>query len=84
MGCFPMLPHISKKLEEFWSEEKYKSFAEKEKMASNIFSWLAAAVMFEIAVCCFAVGILHLQDEQQDDSSFIEKRSFKYFFCVPI
>ena len=46
-------------------------------MASNKFLCLAAAVMFEIAVCCFAVDILHLQDEQQDDSSFIEKRSLK-------
>ena len=43
----------------------------------NKLSWLAVAVMFEIAVCCFAVDILHLQDEQQDDSSSIEKRSLK-------
>ena len=46
-------------------------------MEFNKFSWLAVAVMFEIAVCCFAVDILHLQDEQQDDSSSIEKRSLK-------
>ena len=46
-------------------------------MAFNKFSLLAVAVMFENAVCCFAVDILHLQDEQQDDTSSIEKRSLK-------
>ena len=46
-------------------------------MEFNKFLCLAVAVMFEIAVCCFAVDILHLQDGQQDDSSSIEKRSLK-------
>ena len=46
-------------------------------MAFTKFLWLAVAVMFEIAVRCFAVDILHLQDEQQDDSSLIKKRSLK-------
>ena len=33
--------------------------------------------MFEIAVCCFAADIWPLQEEQQDDTSSIEKRSLK-------
>ena len=38
--------------------------------------------MFEIAVCSFAFDILRLQDEQQDDeSSSIEKRSLKSTVC---
>ena len=46
-------------------------------MAFNKFSRSAVAVMFEIAVCCFAADIWHLQEEQQDDTSSIEKRSLK-------
>ena len=47
-------------------------------MAYKKISWLAVAVMLEIAVCSSAVDILHLQGEQQDDaSSSIEKRSLK-------
>ena len=46
-------------------------------MAYKKISWLAVAVMLEIAVCSSAVDILHLQGEQDDASSSIEKRSLK-------
>ena len=46
-------------------------------MAFNKISWLAVAVMFEIAVCCLGIGIMHLKDEQQVDSRSIKKRSVK-------
>ena len=51
-------------------------------MAFNKISWLAVAVMFEIAVCCLAVDIMHLKDEQQDDSRSIKKRSVKSGVCL--
>ena len=51
-------------------------------MAFNKVSWLAVAVMFEITVCSFALDIMHLKDEQQDDSSSIEKRSVKSGVCL--
>ena len=47
-------------------------------MEFNKISWLAVFVMLEIAVCSYAVDILHLKDEQQEDaSSSIKKRSLK-------
>ena len=50
----------------------------KTKMSYKKISWLAVAVKLEIAVCSSTVDILHLQDEQQEDaSSSIEKRSLK-------
>ena len=47
-------------------------------MAFNKLSWLAVAVILQIAVYSSAVDMLHLQGEQQQDtSSSIEKRSLK-------
>ena len=43
-------------------------------MAYKGISWLAVAVMLEIAVCSSAVNMLQ---QQEDDSSSIEKRSLK-------
>lgn len=53
-------------------------------MESNKFSWLAVAVVFEIAIGCFAVDIMHLQDAQQDASNSMEKRSLKSGVCYLI
>ena len=47
-------------------------------MVFHKISSLVAVVILEIAVCSSTIDILHLKDEQQEDaSSSIEKRSLK-------